>query len=92
MITYRKDKGSPLTITEVDNNFKELNDRLQTLEDSSFEGGIDKIYLDGTVANCYEILVIFVIISYRLLGSYDTTRISKFRRFSIQRSSISKVY
>lgn len=33
MITYRIEKGAPLSILEIDNNFHELEQRLNTLEE-----------------------------------------------------------
>jgi hypothetical protein len=33
MITYRLEKGAPLSILEIDNNFRELEQRLNTLEE-----------------------------------------------------------
>lgn len=33
MITYRLEKGAPLSILEIDTNFRELEQRLSTLED-----------------------------------------------------------
>ena len=33
MITYRLEKGAPLSILEIDNNFRELEQRLNELED-----------------------------------------------------------
>jgi hypothetical protein len=47
-ITYRAEKGSPLTAQEIDGNFKELETRLNTLEDRP-EGGesIGKIHVEG---------------------------------------------
>lgn len=47
-ITYRHEKGSPLTVQEIDGNFKELETRLKILEDHAEEGeGIEKIHLEG---------------------------------------------
>ena len=37
MITYRLEKGSPLSILEIDNNFRALEDRLKKLEDRGFD-------------------------------------------------------
>lgn len=37
-ITYRTEKGSPLTVEEIDGNFRELETRLNTLEEHG-EGG-----------------------------------------------------
>lgn len=47
-LIYRDQKGAPLTIEELDGNFKDLNRRLETLEEHSFEGGgISDIKLEG---------------------------------------------
>jgi hypothetical protein len=37
MITYRETKGAPLSVQEMDNNFRTLDDRLQRLETGTFE-------------------------------------------------------
>ncbi len=37
MITYRLEKGSTLTLLEIDNNFRELEQRLKNLEDKDFD-------------------------------------------------------
>lgn len=47
-LIYRDQKGAPLTIEELDGNFKDLNHRLETLESHSFEGGgISHMTLEG---------------------------------------------
>lgn len=47
-IIYRAQKGAPLTIEELDGNFKDLEKRLETVEDpASPEGGISHIRLEG---------------------------------------------
>ena len=38
MITYRLEKGAALSILEIDNNFRELENRLKDLEDKEFQG------------------------------------------------------
>lgn len=40
MITYRLEKGAPLTILEIDNNFRELEQRLKTVEDQNFDANL----------------------------------------------------
>jgi hypothetical protein len=49
-IVYRLQKGAPLTVEEVDNNFRELNQRVESLEKNqgSKQGGIGNIVLQGT--------------------------------------------
>lgn len=48
MITYRTEKGAPLTIEEMDGNFKEIEARLKTLETHLESGeGIGKILMQG---------------------------------------------
>lgn len=47
-ITYRLVKGSPLTITELDDNFHDLDDRVTSIEDSPPEArGISEITQSG---------------------------------------------
>lgn len=47
-ITYRTEKGAPLTSLEIDGNFRELETRLNALEDHSEAGeGIGKIHVEG---------------------------------------------
>ena len=47
-LTYRAEKGAPLTIEEMDSNFRELETRLKTLEDfPEHPEGLSKIQLDG---------------------------------------------
>lgn len=47
-ITYRQEKGSPLTVQEIDGNFKELETRLKILEENPEAGeGIEKIHMEG---------------------------------------------
>lgn len=47
-ITYRHEKGSPLTVQEIDCNFKELEQRLNALEDHLEVGeGLGKIHMEG---------------------------------------------
>lgn len=49
-ITYRKLKGSPLSADELDQNFKELHDRLEKLEEVVLplsQGGVARITQDG---------------------------------------------
>jgi hypothetical protein len=38
MITYRLEKGAPLSVLEIDNNFRALEQRLKNLEDKNFDG------------------------------------------------------
>jgi hypothetical protein len=38
MITYRLEKGAALSILEIDNNFREIEQRLADLEDKEFQG------------------------------------------------------
>lgn len=45
-LTYRHKKGSPLTAEELDGNFKELEERIQTLENHMGEI-LGKIELEG---------------------------------------------
>jgi hypothetical protein len=40
MITYRLEKGSALTLLEIDNNFRELEQRLKNLEDKEFDSAL----------------------------------------------------
>ncbi len=48
MMIYRTDKGAPLTIEEMDDNFRELEDRLKALETHLDSGeGIGKITAHG---------------------------------------------
>jgi hypothetical protein len=50
VITYRKLKGSPLSIDELDQNFRELHERLEKLETQAGEGafgGLKKISQEG---------------------------------------------
>ncbi len=45
-IIYRAEKGSPLSIEELDNNFKDLDSRLKILEDNPDRGeGLGKIQI-----------------------------------------------
>jgi len=47
-ITYRAEKGAPLTIAEIDGNFKELDSRLKILEEHPEVGeGLGKIQVQG---------------------------------------------
>lgn len=47
-ITYRAEKGSPLSVEEIDGNFKELDTRLKNLEENPEIGeGIGKIQVEG---------------------------------------------
>ena len=47
-ITYRAEKGSPLSVEEIDGNFKELETRIKTLEENPEAGeGIGKIQVEG---------------------------------------------
>lgn len=47
-ITYRAEKGSPLTVQEIDDNFRELETRLKTLEDDPEPGeSLGKIHIEG---------------------------------------------
>lgn len=47
-ITYRHEKGSPLTSEEIDSNFKELEERLNALTDHQERGeGLGKIHVEG---------------------------------------------
>jgi hypothetical protein len=48
MITYRSQKGAPLTAEEVDGNFRELETRVKVLEDhKEITEGIGKITVQG---------------------------------------------
>jgi len=48
MITYRTEKGAPLTIEEMDGNFRDMESRLKTLEAHLESGeGIGKILMQG---------------------------------------------
>lgn len=46
-IIYRDQKGAPLTIEELDGNFKDIEHRLKALEEVPSEGGISHIRLEG---------------------------------------------
>ena len=47
-IIYRALKGAPLTIEEIDGSFKDLDTRLEVIEEHTLdEGGISEILLDG---------------------------------------------
>lgn len=47
-IIYRAQKGAPLTIDEIDGNFKDLETRIEELETQpSRDGGISQITLEG---------------------------------------------
>jgi len=47
-IIYRSEKGAPLTASEIDGNFRELETRLNDLEDHAEAGeGIGKIRVEG---------------------------------------------
>lgn len=47
-IIYRTEKGSPLTVQEIDNNFRELETRLTALIEHPEVGeGIGKIHVEG---------------------------------------------
>jgi len=47
-ITYRQQKGSPLTTEEIDENFRELESRLNALTDNPEVGeGLGKVHLEG---------------------------------------------
>lgn len=46
-IVYREDKGSPLTIEELDGNFRDLDQRLLRFEDGQREGQIQRIEMKG---------------------------------------------
>lgn len=47
-LTYRSQKGAPLTSLEVDANFKELDTRLKHLEDHPEKGeGLGKVQVKG---------------------------------------------
>lgn len=47
-IIYRAEKGAPLTVEEIDGNFRELETRLNRLEDHSEVGeGLGKIEVQG---------------------------------------------
>lgn len=49
-IVYRQDKCGPLSIEELDSNFRHLDERLRTLEASTILGeGVDRIEQDGDV-------------------------------------------
>lgn len=52
-IIYRLEKGSPLTLVEVDGNFKELHKRLEGLEQSQ----ADKLGWGGRVELCGSDLI-----------------------------------
>lgn len=52
MITYRTDKGAPLTIEEMDGNFRDIESRLKVLETHLEAGeGIGKILVQGETMN-----------------------------------------
>jgi hypothetical protein len=57
MITYRSQKGAPLSADEVDDNFKELETRVKALEDhKEVAEGIGKITVQGdqmTIAGAF---------------------------------------
>jgi len=40
MITYRLEKGAPLSVLEIDNNFRELEQRLNALETQGLDGAL----------------------------------------------------
>lgn len=47
-ITYRAEKGSPLSVEEIDGNFRELDNRLKNLEENPEVGeSIGKIQVEG---------------------------------------------
>ncbi len=47
-IIYRAQKGAPLTMEEIDGNFKDLDTRLEAIEEHTLEvGGISRILLEG---------------------------------------------
>lgn len=47
-IIYRAEKGAPLSVEEIDGNFRELETRLKTLEEHPEVGeGIGKVQVDG---------------------------------------------
>lgn len=51
MLTYRSEKGSPLTVEEMDGNFRDLDERLKILETHLDTGeGIGKILSQGETA------------------------------------------
>ncbi len=47
MIIYRQEKGSPLSIVEIDNNFRELDSRLNSLEGGESINTLSAISLEG---------------------------------------------
>lgn len=48
MITYRTEKGAPLTIEEMDGNFRDIESRLKVLETHLASGeGIGKVLVQG---------------------------------------------
>jgi hypothetical protein len=47
-IIYRAQKGAPLTMEELDGNFKDLDTRLERVEEQApYEGGISQVILEG---------------------------------------------
>lgn len=47
-LIYRDEKGSPLTIQEIDGNFRELETRINTLSDAQEQTeGLGKISIEG---------------------------------------------
>ncbi|HBN22884.1 MAG TPA: hypothetical protein DD412_06585 [Holosporales bacterium] len=49
-ITYRNLKGAPLSADELDQNFKELHERLEKLEETVLplsQGGVTRITQEG---------------------------------------------
>ena len=49
-IVYRKEKGSPLSLEEMDGNFRDLEDRLKAVEESPAAAeGIKEIKVEGEI-------------------------------------------
>lgn len=58
MITYRLEKGAPLSILEIDNNFRVLEQRLKQLEDKNFDANLSVEQKEDVLifkANSHEI-------------------------------------
>jgi len=53
-IIYRQEKGAPLTAQEVDDNFRQLDERVRTLERHYPDRKIHQIKLEGDVIVIYD--------------------------------------
>lgn len=73
-LIYRENKGSPLSVQEIDGNFKFLNQRLELIENGQVIGvdGIDRIEQDGST-------VIFYGTSGAQIGSVEIPQGLQFR-------------